>query len=300
MKRLSACLAAAVGIAVAVIPLFTTRIAAQPKPTGYADRLYILDGGLGRSHDAGSWWNEMVPPKTTVDIAAYAHLIKHGDTWMMFDTSTNDAYADLGPEGFAPGGGIQWIKTKAQTLAPQLKAIGVTPDQIRYIGISHNHADHTGNVEQFPKAEVLIQRREYEFMYAKGEGPTGPPNFKGPVMKKDHPHRLLDGDFDVFGDGSVVLYLTAGHTLGSQVAMVRLKNTGYVVLSGDAVHFRSNFDTRRIPRVGRANEENEWLWSVPLAFARIEKLMQHYKAQLWVHHDFEDYKGRKLAPQYYE
>ena len=45
---------------------------------------------------------------------------------------------------------------------------------------------------------------------------------------------------------------------------------------------------------------NEWLWSVPLAFARIEKLMQHYKAQLWVHHDFEDYKGRKLAPQYYE
>jgi N-acyl homoserine lactone hydrolase len=299
MKRMSACLAVAVGLAVAVIPLFTTGIAAQPKPTGYADRLYILDGGLGRSNDAGSWWNEMVPPKTTVDIAAYAHVIKHGDTWMMFDTSTNDAYAEL-PEGFAPGGGIRWIKTKAQTLAPQLKAIGVTPDQVRYIGISHNHADHTGNVEQFKKAEVLIQRREYEFMYRAGDGPTGPPNFKGPVMLKDHPHKLLDGDYDVFGDGSVILYFTGGHTLGTQVAMVRLKNTGYVLLSGDAVHFRSNFDTRRIPRVGRANDENQWLWSVPLAFARIEKLMSFYKAQLWVHHDFEDYKGRKLAPQYYD
>ena len=299
MKRMSACLAVAVGLAMAAIPSFTAGLEAQPKPTGYADRLYILDGGLGRSNDAGSWWNEMVPPKTTVDIAAWAHVIKHGDTWMMFDTSTNDAYADL-PEGFAPGGGIHWMKKKTQTLAPQLKAIGVTPDQIRYIGISHNHADHTGNVEQFKKAEVLIQRREYEFMFQKGDGPTGPPNFKGPVMLKDHPHKLLEGDFDVFGDGSVILFYTGGHTLGTQVAMVRLKNTGYVLLSGDAVHFRSNFDTRRIPRVGRATPENEWLWSVPIAFDRIEKLMATYKAQLWVHHDFEDYKGRKIAPQYYE
>ena len=57
---------------------------------------------------------------------------------------------------------------------------------------------------------------------------------------------------------------------------------------------------RLLVAVPRALDQREWLWSVPLAFARIEKLMSFYKAQLWVHHDFEDYKGRKIAPQYYE
>ena len=243
--------------------------------------------------------NMMVPPNTPIDIAANAHLIKHGDTWMMFDTSTNDAYATH-PAPAAPG--IQWIKTQAQTLPPQLKAVGITPDDIKYIGISHNHADHTGNIELFKKAEVLIQKREYDFMFKMngGKGPAGPPGAEGPVMDKDHPHKLLDGDYDVFGDGSVILFFTAGHTLGSQVCLVHLKNTGYVLLSGDAVHLRSNFDTRRIPRVAGANDENQWVWSVPLAFARVAALMSFYKAQLWVHHDMEDYKGRKFAPKYYD
>jgi glyoxylase-like metal-dependent hydrolase (beta-lactamase superfamily II) len=216
---------------------------------------------------------------------------------MFFDTSTHDSAATL-PEGY--GKGINWRKTQAQTLAAQLKAIGITPDNIRYIGISHSHADHTGNVGMSPKAEVLIQRREYEQMFAKGEGPMGPPSAGGPVMTKAQPAKQLDGDYDVFGDGSVVLFFTGGHTRGHQVALVRLKNTGYVLLSGDEVHFRSNIDLRRIPRVQNANDENQWLWSVPIAFQRINAIMTHYKAQLWVHHDIADYQGRKMAPQYYE
>lgn len=306
MKRLTVFVAFATALTI-VIPSLTTRTAAQSaapiseaslrKAAGYVDRLYVLDGGYGRAADAAAWTNMMYPPNSTIDIAAWAHVIKHGDTWMMFDTSTNDGYAKL-PEG--GGTGIRWFKKESQTLAPQLKAIGITPDDIKYIGISHNHPDHTGNIEQFKKAEVLIQKREYDFMFAKGDGPTGGAAYSGPVMEKDHPHKLLDGDYDVFGDGSVILFFTAGHTLGSQVCLVRLKNTGYVLLTGDAVHLRSNFDTRRIPRVDRANNENQWLWSVPLAFDRIAAIMSLHKAQLWVHHDFDDYKGRKLAPRYYE
>jgi hypothetical protein len=73
-----------------------------------------------------------------------------------------------------------------------------------------------------------------------------------------------------------------------------------VLLSGDAVHLRSNLDTRRIPRVAGANDENQWEWSVPIAFMRVQALMNFYHAQLWVHHDMQDYKGRKFAPQYYD
>jgi N-acyl homoserine lactone hydrolase len=298
MKRASVFVAAAVTMVVVAAPSFTSPMSAQTKEAGFADRLYILNGGIGRAADAGAWKNMMVPPGTSIDISAYAHLIKHGDTWMMFDTSTNDNYAKI-PGG--AGTGIRWIKTEAQTLPPQLKAVGITPADVKYVGISHNHADHTGNVEQFKSAEVLIQRREYDFMFKNGStGPAGPPNLEGPVFDKNHAHKLLDGDYDVFGDGSVILFYTGGHTLGSQICLVRLKNTGYVLLSGDAVHLRSNFDTRRIPRIAGANDENQWLWAVPLAFDRIAALMSTYKAQLWVHHDIDDYKSRKFAPKYYD
>ena len=147
---------------------------------------------------------------------------------------------------------------------------------------------------------MLIQRREYEFITRNGGAPQGPPTPQGAIFSRNHPVSQLDGDYDVFGDGSVILFYTGGHTPGSQVALVRLRNTGYVLLSGDAVHFRSNFDTRRIPRIQAANEENRWLETVPLAFERVAALLQFYKAQLWVHHDIEDYKNRKFAPQFYD
>jgi len=99
---------------------------------------------------------------------------------------------------------------------------------------------------------------------------------------------------------SVILFYTAGHTLGHQVCLVRLRNTGYVLLSDDAVHLRSNFDTRRITRIEQANEESHWLETVPIAFERVSALLSTYKAQLWAHHHIDDYKSRKFAPQYYD
>ena len=302
MKRVSGFVMATAVMMLVAAPYVIGPIWAQMRaPTGYADRLYALDGGVGHSGNAVAWMNMLVPPGTPIDISAYAHLIKHGDTWMMFDTSTNDVIATM-PNGFLQGpvNGIRWTKTPAQTMTAQLKLVGITPSEIKLIAISHNHADHTGNINLFKNSTVLIQRLEYEQAMAKGGSPAGPPNMPGEIFERDHAVSLLDGDYDVFGDGSVILFFVGGHTLGSQVCLVRLKNTGYVLLSGDAVHFRSNLDTRRIPRIEGATEENRWLWSVPLAFERVAALMSYYKAQLWVHHDIEDYKGRKFAPQYYE
>ena len=301
MKRVNRFTLAAAVILLVAAPCFTSPTWGQMKPpTGYADRLYALDGGVGHAGSAQAWFNMLVPAGTPVDISAYAHLIKHGDTWMMFDTSTSDIIATM-QNGFGAGAnGIRWVKTPAQTMTAQLKLVGITPADIKLIGISHNHADHTGNINLFKNSTVLIQRVEYDFAMAKGGSPAGPPNMPGEIFERDHPVSLLDGDYDVFGDGSVILFFTGGHTVGHQVCLVRLKNTGYVLLSGDAVHFRSNLDTRRIPRIEGANSENNWLVTVPLAFERVAALMAYYKAQLWVHHDIEDYKGRKFAPQYYD
>lgn len=272
-----------------------------PQTAGFAERLYILNGGYGHSGNAQTWDNMLVPPDSPIDISAYAHLIKHGSTWMLFDTSTNDIIATM-PNGFLQGSvnGIRWFKTPAQTMTAQLKLIGIAPDDINLVGVSHNHPDHTGNISLFKNSTVLIQRLEYEQAMANGGSPQGPPNMPGEIFERDHLVKLLDGDYDVFGDGSVILFFVGGHTLGSQVCLVHLKNTGFVLLSGDAVHLRSNLDTLRIPRIETANDENRWLWSVPLAFLRVETLVNYYHAQLWIHHDIEDYKDRKFAPQYYD
>jgi N-acyl homoserine lactone hydrolase len=302
MKRVSGFIVFIAAMFLLAAPCVTSPLRAQMKPaTGYADRLYVLDGGIGRSGNAQAWFNMLVPPGTPVDISAYAHLIKHGDTWMMFDTSTSDFIASMPNNTFGGAvNGIRWIKTPAQTMSAQLKLVGITPADIKLIGISHNHPDHTGNITEFKNATVLIQRLEYEQAMEKGSNPQGPPQMAGAVFERNHPVSLIDGDYDVFGDGSVILFYTGGHTLGHQVCLVRLKDTGYVLLSGDAVHFRSNLETRRIPRIEGANDENHWLWSVPLAFERVAALMSYYKATLWVHHDMDDYKGRKFAPQYYQ
>jgi N-acyl homoserine lactone hydrolase len=207
-----------------------------PQAAGFADRLYILDGGVGHAGSAVAWDNMLAPPGTPIDISAYAHLIKHGDTWMMFDTSTNDSIANM-PNGFLQGSvnGIRWTKTQAQTMTAQLKLAGITPADIKLIGISHNHADHTGNITIFKNSTVLIQRLDYEQAMDKGGNPQGPPSMPGAVFERNHPVSLLDGDYDVFGDGSVLLFFVGGHTPGSQVCLVHLKDTGYVLLSGDVV-----------------------------------------------------------------
>jgi N-acyl homoserine lactone hydrolase len=303
MKRICVIVAATILTLAGPAPDASGPLSAQEgngKGAGFVERLYVLKGGVGHAGNLSAWANMTVPPGTPVDIAAHSHLIKHAKGWMMFDTSTNDIIATM-PQGFGTAAGaIRWTKSKEETLEPQLKAIGITPADIKYIGISHNHADHTGNVFQFKNSIVLIQRREYEQAFANGAAPAGPPTFAGQIFPREHPVILLDGDYDVFGDGSVQLFYVGGHTQGSQIALVRLPKTGYVILSGDAVHLQANWDNRRIPRLGGANEENQWAERVWLGYARIADLMNFYKAQLWIHHEMNHYKNKKFAPEYYD
>jgi glyoxylase-like metal-dependent hydrolase (beta-lactamase superfamily II) len=270
------------------------------KSDGVAERLYILKGGVGHAGDANSWANMMFPPGTPVDIAANSHLIKHEKGWMLFDCSTNDSISKM-PNGFgAAANGIRWTKGADETIEPQLAKIGITPADIRYIALSHEHADHSGNVHMFPNAIAIMQRREHEHAFHNGAAPAGPPSFQGAIFPRHYPVMLLDGDYDVFGDGSVVLYYVGGHTVGSQVCIVRLKNSGSIMLTGDAVHLQSNWDTRRTPRLQSANDENQWHLTVWLAYQRMAELQEFYKSQMWIHHDMDGYKNRQFAPDFYD
>jgi N-acyl homoserine lactone hydrolase len=250
---------------------------ASAEVTG-VDRLYVLDCGEAHAPDQ-SRWSPGVNVGKPIDISDNCYLIHHKQGWMLWDTGVSDSIAAM-PEP-APGP-IPWRRTK--TLASQLAAIGVRPADIRYVGISHTHADHVGNVDLFPSATVLIQKSEYQWAFAADKKP----------FSASHPTEQLDGDHDVFGDGSVMIISTPGHTPGHESLLVDLPNTGWLLLSGDVAHFRDNFDNRRVPS-GNTDKEKSLT-----SMQRVADIIAEYHAQFWINHDAAQTAQTRHAPEFYD
>jgi N-acyl homoserine lactone hydrolase len=269
----------------------------QPGGRG-VDRLYILDCGQGHVADQ-SRWSPGVNVGKPYDISVNCYLIHDSQGYLLWDTGISDLVADM-PKGWQAGSvatGLLW--TRAKTLASQLKEIGVAPSDIRYVGVSHTHPDHIGNVEMFPSAIVLIQRSEYDYAFTPGNPPLQmPPTSAKPTFSPLHPVILIEEDLDVFGDGAATIIFTPGHTPGHQSLLVHLPKTGWVVLSGDAVHFRSNWENRRIPYFPTMPSEQKV--QTLLSMQRIADLMASYHAQLWINHDKAESDKMRHAPEFYE
>ena len=140
-----------------------------------------------------------------------------------------------------------WKRPK--TLVSQLDEFGIKPADIKYVAVFHTHPDHIGNITLFPQSMLLVQKEEYEWPNPLGVG----------RFKPDHPVTKLEGDKDVFGDGSIMIISTPGHTPGHQSLLVKLPKTGAVLLSGDAVHFKSNWENRGVPSMERRQRQDRRL-----------------------------------------
>jgi glyoxylase-like metal-dependent hydrolase (beta-lactamase superfamily II) len=250
-----------------------------PVSAAGVDRLYVIDCGRISAADQ-SRWSPGVNVGVPIELSDNCYLIQHGQDWFLWDTGLSDALAGK-PDGVTEPSGLHLSRTK--TLIDQLAALGVKPADVRAIGISHTHPDHIGNVEEFPQATLYVQKAEYDW-----PGQGGAPRFK-----PEHPVVKLDGDRDVFGDGSVVILSTPGHTPGHQSLLVRLPQTGAVVLSGDAAHFKDNWDNRRVP--GPNFNKEETLASMQ----RIADILQKEHAQFWINHDKPQSDAQKKAPEFY-
>jgi len=243
------------------------------------DRLYVLDCGEVHAPDQSRWSPGVNVGKPIVN-SDNCYLIRHGKDWLLWDTGYNDDIAAM-PDGLKRGDTVAFRK---QSLAAELAALHMKPADIRYVAISHMHPDHTGNVDLFAKSTIVIQRAEYDAILAA-------PN---PPFKPDHTVVTLDGDWDVFGDGSVTILSTPGHTVGHESLLVRLKKTGAVVLSGDAVHFKDNWDNRRVPSMNV--DKDKTLASMQ----RLADVMTHNHARLWINHDKAQSDTLRHSPQFYE
>jgi glyoxylase-like metal-dependent hydrolase (beta-lactamase superfamily II) len=243
------------------------------------------------------------PGNTTVPVGFF--VIKHPKGNVLFDTGNNDKIINdpgyWGPfiQGLGP------VRTPDVAIDTQLQKIGMKPDDIQYVVYSHFHADHAGNVGKFPKSTHVAQlseirsafwpamgyatfyiTKDFEMLRA-GTGQPLPAGWK--VMQ-------LEGDLDLFRDGSVFIKRTVSHTPGSQMLVVRLPKTGTVVLTGDAVYLQENLDKNLLPDVGSAYEPSGMLE----AYEWVREVRDREKATVIFSHDPDVFKASKHAPEYYE
>jgi N-acyl homoserine lactone hydrolase len=246
-----------------------------------AVRLYIFNCGEGHAEDM-SRWTPGINVGTPLDVSGNCYLIRHPKGDLVWDTGVPDAVASM-PNGIGgQNGAPTWKRPKA--LASQLEEIGVKPSSVQFLAVSHTHPDHIGNVELFPQSTLLVQQAEYEW-----PGPLGVARFK-----PEHPVKKLNGDYDVFGDDTVRIISTPGHTPGHQCLMVKLNKTGSIILSGDAVHFRDNWENRRVPATNTNKDQTL------ASMQRIAALLGETKGQLWINHDKPQTANLKHSPEYYD
>jgi N-acyl homoserine lactone hydrolase len=251
-------------------------------------RLYAFNCGEARVKDV-SRWSPGVNVGKQMDFSDNCYLIRHARGIMMWDAGYSDAVAAL-PNGLDTPLSVARLP---RTLASQLAEIGVAPTQITHLAFSHTHSDHVGNANLFTSATLYMQEPEYDAAF----GPNAAKfNFVATNYDKlrANPVVKLKGDHDVFGDGSVLIISTPGHTLGHQSLLVRLPKTGPVLLSGDAVHFQDNWEQRRVPAFNFNKDESL------KSMERISTLLASNKAQLWINHDKAQSERIPHAPAFVE
>ena len=246
------------------------------------ERLYVLDCGQNIGKDQ-SRWSPGVNQGKAIEFSDNCYLIRHDRGLLLWDTGIPDSVAAM-PDGMVVANGAITYR-RAKTLAAQLEQVGIKPADVTYVAVSHTHGDHVGNIALFPTSTVLIQGAEYDWAMA---GPAKPAFVATQKIEK------LAGDRDVFGDGTAKLIATPGHTPGHQSLLVLLPKTGWLLLSGDAVHFQDNWTHKRVPSMNFSREQTL------ASLKRIESLLEERKAQLWINHDTLQSATLRYAPAFYE
>ncbi len=250
---------------------------AQQSPASL--RLYVMDCG-----DLGG----------ATPLAMTAYLVVHPKGSLLWEA------CGLPDDRIEKGGNTDGLLPNLQrarstkTLRSQLQAVGYPASRITYFAVSHYHDDHTANANEYRGSTWLVQKAERDAMFA--EGPPAryaDPSFYGAL--KDSKTTLLNGDHDVFGDGSVVIKAAPGHTPGHQALFLNLPKTGKILLSGDLYHRRSERENHEPPPASDTNPAQDIE-----SRKTIEKFLQETGTTLWIGHDLEALQAGKIAPAYYE
>jgi N-acyl homoserine lactone hydrolase len=264
---------------------------AQQKPQPPQSlRLYVLDCGKitpATVEQYGLKPSEMA----NTEMITPCFLIAHTRGSMMWDTG------EISDSAFKDGVSPQKLNayTVSRPLLPQLASIGYTPADITYLALSHYHGDHVANASLFANSTWIVQKDDRDPILAPRPAGSRVPDPKFFEGLADSKTVLLNGeDHDVFGDGTVVIKSTPGHTPGHQSLFLKLANTGNVLLSGDLYHYPEEITYKKVPATDPDREQTA------RSREMIEEFVKQNHAQLWIQHDYTAGIKRKIAPAFYD
>jgi N-acyl homoserine lactone hydrolase len=257
-------------IAAAIVCLAALPASAQT-PAEVTLTRFDCAGGAGPA-DIGRFSDTMAYEGKKQQLTASCYLIRHADHYMIWDTGYPAAGAAATPT--AP--------TVKVTLVEQLAQLKIKPEQINYVGISHYHGDHTGQASSFPQATLLIGQGDWDVL--KGSTPSGTSN-AAPLkhwLSGEGKAEPVARDKDVFGDGSVIILDLPGHTPGHHGLLVKLKEKGNVLLTGDQAHFRENYESNGVPTFNFNRADTL------ASFERFKQIAKNLNATVIIQHDPRD------------
>ena len=266
----------------------------DPGKARVAERLYRLDCGHSVANDE-SVWTPGQNVGRTIEFSSTCWLIKHGPDWLLWDTGVPESTLN-DPRGWSTLPKLI-VYHLDRSLTDQLGEIGLKPEEISIVAISHTHGDHIGNMGLFPNSRVVMQQAEHSWIYSP-DGPNDNVNqlmaLARKLMGTPKNLQLIEGDTDVFGDGSVMLVSTPGHTPGSQSLLVHLKNSGFIILSGDVAHSEENFEKDIVPTLNTDKAASI------ASMEKIRGMISTYKAKFFINHDKAQADKLKLIPAFYD
>ena len=222
-------------------------------------------------------------------------IIDHPKGLVVFDTGNNVVISD----GNCKSHWNSWIcdalqpsQTREEVIDRQLEKVGYSVGDVKIVITSHSHLDHIGNIEMFPDAIHVIQKKElYQAWWPEKFQRGGAHVMADYDDARDFTYFELDGDYDLFGDGSMVVISTPGHTLGHQSVKVQLADTGTVLLTQDAVWVEENLE-------GYPAGLNYSILDYNKSVQRIKMLRDIENAQLWLGHSMNQYE--KMGEKWYQ
>jgi N-acyl homoserine lactone hydrolase len=284
----------------ALLMAITAAVALAQSPQGM--KLYVFSSG---ALTIGKHILQNLAPQDTIKVPVGFFVVMHPKGNVLFDTGNNDKIIS-DPSYWGPAfQRLSPVNTPDMAIDAQLGRIGLKSDDITYVVVSHLHLDHGGNVGKFPNSTLVVQKDEIRNAFWPEPGTAGPyipgdiaplRSDLGEAMPNKYKMIQLNGDMDIFGDGSIVVKRWVGHTPGSQMMVVRLPKTGTIILTGDNVYFRENVEKNILPNVALAYDPP----GILRAYEWIRYLQATEKADFFTAHDPDAFKVLKKPPEYYD
>jgi N-acyl homoserine lactone hydrolase len=257
-----------------------------PLPKVSSPRLYVIDCGT-LTYNRPEDYQLTREQVADTNMAVPCFLVIHPKGILLFDTGLSDRLVGRPLWENVDGG---YGQIRFATLRGALADIGVTAADITYLAISHSHWDHVGNANDYAGSIWLTQKAELDFMFGKDADPAYLPLYSALAHAKQE---VFVGDHDVFGDGTVILKFTPGHTPGHQALYVKLARTGGVVLSGDLWHYAEERTLKRMPK-------EEETTGTPGSRESMERFLKDKNAQLWIGHSTTVFRNLVKSPGWYD